>query len=261
MQTTAESESIPTKETVTSRLADATGHRVDELSTQYHRITGSTSDVSDPEEICSDLTEWVRQEESTSRLILDGAIATFQEISFGKLKSVFEGVWNGGQLTEDELVKSAVRQQAETYELVRVILAGDPSPWSQLESAGANLRDEHPDSPTTDSVETVLDASEPPSLRRVQQLIEEAKDPKPPGADDDAWAELQRVAEELRQELPNAKVTDEVTSVVDADDRPTDDRTKGLLSEANTVLERMRTVQETLDELEENEIVVIESSE
>jgi hypothetical protein len=95
----------------------------------------------------------------------------------------------------------------------------------------------------------------------VQQLIEEAKDPKPPGADDDAWAELQRVAEELRQELPNATVTDEVTSVVDADERPTEDRTTELLSEANTVLERMRTVQERLDDLDENDIVVIERTE
>jgi len=40
MQTTAESGSVPTKTTVSSRLADATGHRVDELTTQYRRVTG-----------------------------------------------------------------------------------------------------------------------------------------------------------------------------------------------------------------------------
>jgi len=261
MQTTAESGSVPTKETVTSRLADATGHRVDKLSTQYRCIAGSTSDASDPDEICSDLTEWISQNESTIRSILDEATATFEEVSFSKLESVIDSAWNGGQLTEDDLVESAVRQQAETYDTVREILAGDPSPWSQLESAGATLREGHPDSPTTDSVETVLDASRPPSLRRVQQLIEEAKDPKPPGADDDAWATLQRVAEELRQELPNSTVTNKVTSVLDADERPTEDRTTELLSEANTVLERMRTVQEKLDSLNENDIVVIENSE
>jgi len=52
-----------------------------------------------------------------------------------------------------------------------------------------------------------------------------------------------------------------VTSAVDSDDRPTEDRTTELLSEANTVLERMRTVQERLDGLEENEIVLIERDE
>jgi len=50
------------------------------------------------------------------------------------------------------------------------------------------------------------------------------------GADDDAWAELQRVAEELRRELPNADVTDDVTAAVDADDRPTDERATELLA-------------------------------
>jgi hypothetical protein len=258
MQRTAESGSVPTKETVTSRLADATGHRVDELSTQYRRITGETSDVSGPDEICSDLTEWVRQNEATIRSILDEATATFEKVSFDELESVFGDVWNGGQLTEGDLVQSGVRQQAETYETVREILAGHPSHWSQLESVGATLSEKHPDSPTTESVKTVLEASRPPSLRRVEQLIKEARDPKSPEADGDAWAELQRVAEELRQELPNATVTDEVTSVVAADERPTEDRTTELLAEANTLLERMRTVQEKLDDLEENDIAVIE---
>lgn len=185
----------------------------------------------------------------------------FEDVSFGSLEQVLKTAWNGGQITESELIASGLRQQLETYETVRDLLEGEPSPWSQLESASETLRSEHPDSPTTESVETVLGASRPPSLQRVQQLIEEAKDPKPPGPDDDAWAELQHVAEDLRQELPNATVTDEVTSVVDSDDRPTEERTAELLSEANTVLERMRTVQKQLDDLEENAIVLIDRDE
>jgi len=95
----------------------------------------------------------------------------------------------------------------------------------------------------------------------VQQLIDEADDPKPPDADDDVWAELQRLAEDLRQELPNGTVTDEVTAVVDADERPTEERSEELLSEAKTVLGRMRTVQEQLDGLDDDEIVLIDKSE
>jgi hypothetical protein len=71
---------------------------------------------------------------------------------------------------------------------------------------------------------------------------------------------LQRVAEELRQELPNATITDEVTDVVDADERPTEDRVSELLSEAKTVLNRMRTVQEQLDELRDESIVLIDEA-
>jgi hypothetical protein len=72
------------------------------------------------------------------------------------------------------------------------------------------------------------------------------------------WAELRVVAEELRQELPNGDITKEVTKVVDADDRPSKDRVNELLSEANTVLGRIRFVNGELDELEDGSIVVIE---
>ena len=142
--------------------------------------------------------------------------------------------------------------------MTRDLLQDDSNPWSDLQSAYENLQTNHPDSPTTESVATVLNASRPPSLQRVQQLIEEAKDPKQPGADDDAWAELQRVAEELRQELPNASVTDDVTGLVDADDRPTDERATVLLDEAKDLLDRIREVRDALDNVDEGRIVLIE---
>jgi len=104
----------------------------------------------------------------------------------------------------------------------------------------------------------VLGSSRLPSIQRVRQLIEEAKNPKLPGADDDAWAELQRVAEELRRELPNADVTDDVTAAVDADDRPTDERATELLGEAEKLLSRIRAVRDALDDVDEGSIVLIE---
>ncbi|ELZ28951.1 hypothetical protein C474_13654 [Halogeometricum pallidum JCM 14848] len=258
MQTTAESGSVPTKPTVTSRLTNATGHRVDELSTQYRRVTGESSDSSDPDEICAGLTKWLRDNESEVGSLLDDATTTFDDVSFDELESIFEITWSGDQLTEGELVGSSTRQQAEDYEKVRELLEGESSPWSELQSAHDDLRTDHPDSPTTESVATVLNASRPPSLQRVRQLIEEAKNPKPPGADDDAWAELQRVAEELRQELPNADITDDVTGLVDADDRPTDERATELLDEAEELLARIREVKETLDDVDDGGIVLID---
>jgi hypothetical protein len=257
MQTTAESGTVPTKETLTTRIADATGHRVDGLSDQYRRITGEAVDKSDPTAICGDLTTWMQENESSVRMLLEDATDTFSDVSFDSLKQVFEIAWDGDQMEEAALVASSVRQEAKTYENVHEILDGDPSPWAQLESAGETLRAEHPDSPTTEAVETLLGSSRPPSLQRVQQLINEADDPKPPGADDDVWADLQRVAEELRQELPNATITDEVTAVVDADERPTEDRSEELLSEARTVLDRMRSLEDRLDELPDDSIVLI----
>jgi len=235
---------------------DATGHRVDELSEQYRRVTGEATDTTDPDKIFSELTDWLRENESEVKTLLDDGKATFDGVSFEGLRSVFEVAWSDDQITEGELVGSSARQQAEDYEKVRDLLDGEPSPWSELQAAHDDLQANHSDSPTTESVATVLDASRPPSFQRVQQLIEEAKDPRTGGG---AWAELQRVAEELRQELPNANITDDVTELVDADDRPTDEQATGLLDEAEELLARIREVRDTLDDIDKGGIVLIES--
>ncbi len=258
MQSTAASGSVPTKTTVRSRLADATGYRVDELTKQYRRITGERLDSTEPDHICVALTDWVRDNESTIQTVLSEATETFENSSFDALELVYETAWNGSDISESQLARTAVRQQIATYEQVQELLTGDPSPWSELQSAHSTLQEEHPDSPTTESVGTVLDSARPPSLQRVKKLIEAAKDPKPPGADDDVLADLQRVAESLRQELPNAEVTDDVTKAVDADDRPTDEEATELLDEAETVLTRIREVREQLDSVEDGSIVLID---
>ncbi|MFB6202291.1 MAG: hypothetical protein ABEI98_09795 [Halorhabdus sp.] len=260
METTAESGTVPSVATVESRIQDAETHRVDELSTQYRRITGEAISASAPSEVCDALTDWLRSNEASVRSILDEATGEFDELVFDDLEAVFETAWEQEQVTEATLIDTTVDQQAAAYERARELFAatdGD-SLWSQLQEAGRQLRDEHPDSPTTETVETALSSSRPPTKQRVRQLIEQAEDPKPPDADDDAWAELQSVAEELRHDLPNADVTDEVTDVVDSDERPSEERVNELLSESKTVLDRIREVQERLDTLESGSVVLIE---
>ena len=260
MRATAESNTVPSVATVESRLRDAKGHRVDETSEQYRRITGDMISESDPDTICDDLSAWLRSNEDDVREIIDAATDEFDDVVLGELEGLFEVVWEGGDLPESDLVESTVVQQTETYEQVRELFddTEGTSLWSELREAGRELGEAHPESPTTEAVETALTSSRPPTKRRVGQLIERANDPKPPGADDDAWAKLQTVAEELRQELPNADVTDEVTKVVDADDRPTEERVNELLSESETVLERIRNVNDRLDSLDDGSIVLLE---
>jgi hypothetical protein len=256
MRATAEGETVPSVSTVESRLADANGHRVDETSAQYRRITGETVADSDPKAICADLSAWLRSNEDDVRGIVDGATDEFDDVVLGDLEDVFEAVWTGGELSEGDVVDSAVVQQAETYEQVRDLLddSDGSSLWAQLRAAGEELREEYPKSPTTESVGTTLAASRPPSARRVRQLIERAKDPITGG---DAWAELQMVAETLRQELPNADVTDAVTAAVDADERPSEEAVNELLSGSKKVLERIQSVKQQLDGLEDGSIVLL----
>jgi hypothetical protein len=258
LQTTAEDSSVPTKRTVERRLSDAANHRVDELSTQYRRVTGDTTNVSAPDEIRAELTSWVRENESAVEALLSDGTDTFEGISLDSLESMFEAAWNDGQIDEQQLVSATVRQQAKTYEKVQALLVGDPSPWSRLESAVASLRADHPESPTTATIEAALGASQPPSLQRVQQLIEEASNPKPPGAGNDVWSDLLSVAEDLRQELPDADITDQVTESIAGDDRPTEDQAAELLDEAETLLSRIREVNDALDSVDDGSIVLIE---
>ncbi|MWG35296.1 hypothetical protein [Halomarina oriensis] len=253
MRATASGGTVPTAETVTTRLADASGYRVDELSTQYRRVTGEQCDATDPEAICEALTEWVRDHESAVRELLTDTTDTFDGVSFDALESVFETAWDGGELEESDFVVSSVDQQLASYENAREILRGTPSPWSKLEARYETLREEHPESPTTRSVEAGLARSQPPSRKTVQRLID-----MPIIGGDDVWAQLQARAEELRTELPNADLTDTVTGMVDADDRPTDERARALLDEAEALLERIRTVKDTLDDADDGSVVIIE---
>ncbi|WP_136689170.1 hypothetical protein [Halorhabdus amylolytica] len=259
MQATAESTTVPSVATVESRLQDAGEHRIDEVSAQYRRITGDTIS-SDPEEICEQLTSWLRSNEREVQNILDVATDEFNDIVLDDFQELVQAVWDGDDMSESDVIDASLIQQAETYEQVRELLddTKGPSLWTQLQEAGEALRTNHPESPTTDAIERALSSSRPPTERRVRQLIERANDPQPPGADDTVWAELQVVAEELRQELPNADVTDEVTTVVDSEERPGEERVSELLSDANTVLDRIRAVNVNLDELEDGDIVLIE---
>lgn len=261
MQKTADSSSPPSVSTVQSRIEDAHAHRIDELSEQYRRITGGTSNATDPEVICDELTDWLEENEVTVRGILDDATAEFEDIALADLESTFASLWDGDGIEERELVDSKVLQQAQTYDQVRELFedTDGESLWSQLRERGETLQEEHPQSPTTTSVEATLSSARPPTPSRVRQLLDEWP-PKEPITDGETWQQLQVVAEDLRQELPNADITDEVTDAVDADDRPRESRAAELLDEAETVLERIRTVREQMDKLEDGSIVLIDSN-
>ena len=76
-------------------------------------------------------------------------------------------------------------------------------------------------------------------------------------ADDDAWAECQTIAKELRQQFPNAEVTNEGTVPTDIKSRRSEERVNERLLESRRVLERMQAVKERLDDLRGGGIVLL----
>jgi hypothetical protein len=257
MRATAESNTVPSIATVESRLRDAEGHRVDETSAQYRRITGNSTTESAPDAICDDLKVWLQSNEEDVRGTVDAATAEFSDVDLDDLTTLYETAWDGEPLSERTVVDTAVVQEAETYATVRELFddSDGDSLWSQLEDAARELRSEHPETLTRESVDAVLTSSTPPTPTRVDDLIEEAKGPI---SGTDTWERLKYAADELREELPNADITHTVTRLVDADDRPGEERAEELLREANDLLDRLRSVNERLDSLDEDSIVIIE---
>jgi hypothetical protein len=258
MRETAESNTVPSVATVESRLRDAVDHRVDETSAQYRRITGDTTTESNSEAICEDLGRWIQSNEDDVSRIIDSATGEFHDVDLDDLTTLLETAWNGEPLSERTVVDTVVVQQAETYATVRELFdeSDGESLWSQLEDAAGELRSEHPETLTRESVDAALTSSTPPKPTRVEDLIEEAKDPI---SGEDTWERLEHTADELREELPNADLTHTVTGRVDADDRPGEERAEELLREANDLLDRVRTVNQRLDSLDEDTIVIIEN--
>ena len=262
MRATAQSTSVPTATTVRSRIADAAAYRADQLSVQYQRVTGQSAPDAGPEAVVRAFASWLRSNEAAVARVIENARSEFAAVDLEALETMVETVWERGGLQEADIVDASVRRQAETYETCRELFGGgtEPSPWSQLRAAHERLQRDHEASPTTDAVGFVLASASPPRVRRVRSLLQEAEEPLPPEPGEQDWAELKRRAEDLRQELPDAAITDAVDAAVSGGERPSKARTGELLDEADAMLDRLRTVQQRLDELEDGSVVLIDRS-
>ncbi len=257
---TASGSTVPTTETIESRIADARRHRVDTLLTHYRQLTGTQPDVETPDEICAAFSVWISDERSAIEDLIETGTQAFDGVSLDSISALCQSVWNGETLTEAMIVDTLVQQELEMYASIRAVCDGTDSLWKQLKSTYADLQTTNPESPTTETIGTVLAQSRPPSVQRIEQLLDEATNPRQPGATDDMWAQLLAVNEDLRRELPTASIMDKVQHAIAASERPPDDRVAELVQEAETVLERVRSVHAALEDADDKSIVVIKRS-
>ncbi|RAW45816.1 hypothetical protein DQW50_07320 [Halorubrum sp. 48-1-W] len=262
MRKTASASTVPSVDTVEARIEDARGRRVDHLTEQYRRVTGETPASERPVEIRERLTDRLRENDEQVHDVLERGATEFEGVAFDALDDVLTAVRSGEVITESDLADDALVGDLETYETCRELFTegAGGSRWASLCATHDRLQEEHPDSPTTDAIAVTLGAAVPPEPREVDRLLAAAEDPRQARPDDDRWKTLQERGNELRVELPNADVTDEVTTALEAEERPDEARVEELLAEAGTLLERVRGVRETLDGLEDGSIVVIETS-
>ena len=261
MQGLSDGDEIPAADHLRATLDEAAGHRRQVVREQYERITGETPDNQEPERIVSSLVTWLYAHDGSSKETADRVVVEFEGVTIGDLYDLFERAWNGDTVSEAELVDPAVVQQTRRYARARRLLeasGGKSSRWSQLRDAARRLEDEYPNHPITSEVKATLARSRPPVVDEVERLLEEAESPFEVGE------RLAELAGELEAEYPDHETTRAVVDAVEGG-LPGDERAGELIEEAERLLEgvdeQLRRIQETMDELEDGSVVVVESVE
>ncbi|WP_436936507.1 hypothetical protein [Halovenus marina] len=259
MQGIASGNEVPDAGELRAKIDEGDAHRQRVVREQYERITGETPTDEGPENVVSSLVTWLYAHDGSSKEIADRVSVEFGGVTIDDLYDLFETAWEGGSFSEEELVNPAVIQQAERYAAARHLLEsieGSASLWSQLQDASKRLEEGYPTHPTTSDVQETLTRSQPPSVDEVQRLLEEAEDPF---RVDERLADL---ADELQAKYPDHETTDEVLAAVKTESPPSDERAGGLIEAADRLLEgvdeQLRPIQETIDELEDGSVVLVE---
>jgi hypothetical protein len=260
MQGIAGGSEVPNAERLRALIDEADAHRQRVVREQYERIAGETPADDEPESVVSSLSTWLFANDASSKELADRVSIEFEGVTIDELYDLFETAWEGGSFSEEELVEPAVVQQAKRYSKARQLLEsheGETSLWSQLQDASRRLEEEYPNHPVTTDIGETLSRSQPPNVDEVEKLLEEADDPF---KIDERLAEL---ADELQAEYPNHELTTEVVDAVEGTSPPSDERVGELIEEAEQLLEavdkQLQRIKETMNELEDGSVVLIES--
>ena len=257
LQTTAESEQVPTPKTVQTRIEDAEAHRVETLTTQFEHCFGTDPDATTPEGLCEEFETQLAAEANPITELLSWGEDTFEGVTLAAMRTLLENT--GEDISEATIVDSQLQSEAKTLQRLRELYRGDPGLWAQLESAKTTLETDHPQSPTTERVSEAARTTTPPTKARIEDLLEQAKAPRPPRPDDDTWGRLKDISDALDQQLPNAALTAEITSMVnEGPEANKENEVEEKLSAAEGLLDRWATMQQELDELDSGTTVRVE---
>ena len=260
MQAIVGGDEVPDADRIRATIDEADAHRRTVVREQYERITGESPSDEDPESVVSSLATWLYVHDGSSKETADRVAVEFDGVTIDDLYELFETAWNGDSFSEEDLVDPTVVQQAKRYERTRRLLeasGGEASLWSQLREASERLEEEHPNHPVTTDVSEMLRRSQPPSVGKVEQLLDEAENPF------EVDERLEELASELQSEYPDYDLTQEVVDAVEETSPPSEERVGELIEDAEQLLdgvdEQLRRIRETMDELPDGSVMVIES--
>jgi len=260
MQAIVGGDEVPDAGRLRATIDEADAHRRTVVREQYERITGESPADEEPESVVSSLVTWLYAHDGSSKETADRVAVEFDGVTIDDLYDLFETAWNGDSFSEEDLVDSTVVQQAKRYERARRLLEasdGEASLWSQLREASERLEEEYPSHPITTDVSEMLSRSQPPSVEDVEQLLDEAENPF------EVDERLEELADKLQSEYPDHDLTQEVVNAVEGTSPPREERVGELIEDAEQLLdgvdEQLRRIRETMDELPDGSVMMIES--
>ena len=259
MQSIVGGDEVPDADRLRATLDEAAAHRRTVVREQYERITGASPPDDEPESVVASLSTWLYAHDGSSKETADRVAVEFDGVTIDDLYDLFETAWDGDSFSEDDLVDPTVVQQAKRFERARRLLetsGSEASLWSQLRDASRRLDEEYPKHPITTDVNEMLSRSQPPSADDVEQLLDEAQDPF------EVDERLEELADELQSEYPDHDLTQEVVDAVSGTSPPSEERVGELIEEAEQLLdgvdEQLRRIRETMDELPDGSVMMIE---
>jgi hypothetical protein len=259
MQAIVGGDEVPDADRLRATIDEADAHRRTVVREQYERITGESPPDEEPESVVSSLTTWLSAHDGSSKETVDRVAVEFNGVTIDDLYELFEMAWNGDSLSEEDLVDPTVVQQAKRYERARRLVeasGSEASLWSQLREASERLEEERPNHPVTTDVNEMLSRSQPPSVGDVEQLLGEAENPF------EIDERLEELASELQSEYPDHDLTREVIDVVEGTSPPSEERVGELIEDAEELLdgvdEQLRRIRETMDELPDGSVMMID---
>ncbi|AEH35606.1 hypothetical protein [Halopiger xanaduensis] len=259
MQAIVGGDEVPDADRLRATIDEADDHRRTVVREQYERIAGESPPNEEPESVVSSLATWLYAHDGSSKETADRVAVEFDGVTIDDLYELFETAWNGDSFSEKDLVDPTVVQQAKRYERARQLLeasGSEASLWSQLRDASRRLEEERPNHPVTTDVSEMLSRSQPPSVDDVEQLLDEAENPF------EVDERLEELASELQSEYPDHDLTQEVVDAVEGTSPPSEERVGELIEEAEQLLdgvdEQLRRIRETMDELEDGSVVLVE---
>jgi hypothetical protein len=209
--------------------------------------------------VVSSLVTWLYAHDGSSKETADRVAVEFDGVTIDELYDLFEAAWSGDSFSEGNLVDPTIVQQAKRYERARRLLdvpGSEASLWSQLREASERLEEEYPNHPVTADVSEMLSRSQPPSVAEVERLLREAENPF------ELYERLEELASKLQSEYPDHDLTQEVIGVIEGTSQPSGERMGELIEDAEQLVDgiskQLRRIQETMDELPDGSVMMID---